>query len=133
MPSEINKVAVIGTGVIGTGWIIRMLAHNKKVTAFDLNGSISRKVNGGNLKTFTTKNSAFDCSPFQHHFKDIKSPYATSVEVGKDQDNQAWGGTCCNYGKVGWTYIWQKAGGYCTFSTYITDTEMVYDEVKWSD
>ena len=37
MPSEINKVAVIGTGVIGTGWIIRMLAHNKKVTAFDLN------------------------------------------------------------------------------------------------
>ena len=28
---------MIGTGVIGTGWIIRMLAHNKKVTAFDLN------------------------------------------------------------------------------------------------
>ena len=42
-------------------------------------------------------------------------------------------GTCCNYGKVGWTYIWEKAGGYCTFSTYITDTELVYDEVKWSD
>ena len=37
MPSKINKIAVIGTGVIGTGWIIRMLAHNKKVTAFDLN------------------------------------------------------------------------------------------------
>jgi len=37
MSSKINKVAVIGTGVIGTGWIIRMLAHNKKVTAFDLN------------------------------------------------------------------------------------------------
>ena len=37
MPSTINKIAVIGTGVIGTGWIIRMLAHNKKVTAFDLN------------------------------------------------------------------------------------------------
>ena len=106
---------------------------NVLVTAFDLNGSISRKVNGGNLQTFTTKNSAFNCSPFQHHFKDIKSPYATSVEVGKDQDNQAWGGTCCNYGKVGWTYIWEKAGGYCTFSTYITDTELVYDEVKWSD
>ena len=27
---------MIGTGVIGTGWIIRMLAYNKKVTAFDL-------------------------------------------------------------------------------------------------
>jgi carnitine 3-dehydrogenase len=37
MPSRINKIAVIGTGVIGTGWIIRMLAHNKKVSAFDLN------------------------------------------------------------------------------------------------
>jgi|TARA_B100001540_G_C15307111_1_gene417545 prepilin-type N-terminal cleavage/methylation domain-containing protein len=103
------------------------------VTAFDINGSISRKVNGGNLKTFTTKGSAFDCSPYQHHFKGIKSPFATSVQTGKDQDNQAWGGTCCNYGKVGWTYIWQKAGGYCTFSTYITDTELIYDEVKWSD
>jgi carnitine 3-dehydrogenase len=42
MPSKINKIAVIGTGVIGTGWIIRMLAHNKKVTAFDLNSK--RKV-----------------------------------------------------------------------------------------
>ena len=37
MSSKINKVAVIGTGVIGTGWVVRMLAHNKKVTAFDLN------------------------------------------------------------------------------------------------
>ena len=31
----IKKIAVIGTGVIGTGWIIRCLAHNKKVVAFD--------------------------------------------------------------------------------------------------
>mgnify|MGYP001328707176 FL=1 len=37
MPSRINKIAVIGTGVIGAGWIIRMLAHNKKVIAYDLN------------------------------------------------------------------------------------------------
>jgi carnitine 3-dehydrogenase len=37
MSTKINKIAVIGTGVIGAGWIIRMLAHNKKVTAFDLN------------------------------------------------------------------------------------------------
>jgi len=33
--SPIKKVAVIGTGVIGTGWIIRCLAHNKIVYAFD--------------------------------------------------------------------------------------------------
>ena len=35
MSSSINKVTVIGTGVIGAGWIIRCLAHNKKVVAFD--------------------------------------------------------------------------------------------------
>ena len=33
--STIKRVAVIGTGVIGTGWIIRCLAHNKIVYAFD--------------------------------------------------------------------------------------------------
>ena len=33
--STIKKVAVIGTGVIGAGWIIRCLAHNKIVYAFD--------------------------------------------------------------------------------------------------
>ena len=26
-----KNVAVIGTGVIGTGWVIRCLAHDKKV------------------------------------------------------------------------------------------------------
>ena len=35
MTNDIKKVAVIGTGVIGTGWIIRCLAHNKKVIAYD--------------------------------------------------------------------------------------------------
>ncbi len=33
--TKIHKVAVIGTGVIGTGWIIRCLAHNKIVYAYD--------------------------------------------------------------------------------------------------
>ena len=33
--SSIKKVAIIGTGVIGVGWIIRCLAHNKIVYAFD--------------------------------------------------------------------------------------------------
>ena len=32
---KIQKVAIIGTGVIGAGWIIRCLAHNKIVYAFD--------------------------------------------------------------------------------------------------
>ena len=33
--SQIKKIVVIGTGVIGAGWIIRCLAHNKIVHAFD--------------------------------------------------------------------------------------------------
>ena len=33
--SQIKSIAVIGTGVIGTGWIIRFLAHNKIVHAYD--------------------------------------------------------------------------------------------------
>ena len=37
MESKINKIAVIGTGVIGTGWIIRFLVHDKKVIAYDIN------------------------------------------------------------------------------------------------
>ena len=33
--SKIKKIAIIGTGVIGAGWIIRCLAHDKIVYAFD--------------------------------------------------------------------------------------------------
>ncbi len=35
MRSSINKIAVIGTGVIGTGWIIRFLFNKKKIKIFD--------------------------------------------------------------------------------------------------
>ena len=41
----IKKISVIGTGVIGTGWIIRCLAHNKKVVAFDKNIKSEKKLN----------------------------------------------------------------------------------------
>ena len=103
------------------------------VTEYDLNGSINKKVNGGGTQNFTKKSSAFSCPSFQHHFNDIKSPYADSTAKAKQQDQQSWGGKCCNYGKEGRTYIWEKAGGYCTFSTYVNSTKLVYDEVKWSD
>ena len=102
------------------------------VIEHELNGSINKKVNGGAIQNFTKKSSAFSCPTFQHHFKDIKTPYADSTAKSKDQDNQAWGGTCCNYGKEGRTYIWEKTGGYCTFSTYIDSNTLIYDEVKWS-
>ena len=40
----IKKIAVIGTGVIGTGWIIRCLVHNKKVIAFDKDLKLEKKL-----------------------------------------------------------------------------------------
>ena len=40
----IKKIAVIGTGVIGTGWIVRFLAHNKKIIAYDKNLSLEKKL-----------------------------------------------------------------------------------------
>ena len=40
----IKKIAVIGTGVIGSGWIIRFLAHNKKVIAYDKDIKLKKKI-----------------------------------------------------------------------------------------
>ena len=40
----IKKIAVIGTGVIGSGWIIRFLAHNKKVIAYDKDKKLKNKI-----------------------------------------------------------------------------------------
>ena len=42
--SNIKIVAVIGTGVIGTGWIIRCLAHNKIVHAFDRDNKLKKNL-----------------------------------------------------------------------------------------
>ena len=42
----IKKIAVIGTGVIGTGWIIRFLAHDKKVIAYDKNSGKPKTFEG---------------------------------------------------------------------------------------
>ena len=36
MTGKINNVAVIGTGVIGTGWIIRFLTNKKRVWVYDV-------------------------------------------------------------------------------------------------
>ena len=44
MSNNIRKVSVIGTGVIGAGWIIRAIAHNKKVTAFDKDRKQEKKL-----------------------------------------------------------------------------------------
>ena len=33
MPSPIDKIAIIGTGVIGSGWTLRLLAKKKEINA----------------------------------------------------------------------------------------------------
>ena len=35
MSTTIKKIAIIGAGVIGTGWTLRFIAHNKEVYVFD--------------------------------------------------------------------------------------------------
>ena len=40
----IKKIAVIGAGVIGVGWIIRYLAHNKKVIVYDKDTKLKKKL-----------------------------------------------------------------------------------------
>ena len=42
--SNIKKVAVVGTGVIGAGWIIRFLAHDKIVYAYDKDKKLEKKL-----------------------------------------------------------------------------------------
>jgi carnitine 3-dehydrogenase len=42
--ASIKNITVIGTGVIGAGWIIRALAHNKKVIAFDKDLKLKKKL-----------------------------------------------------------------------------------------
>ena len=44
MTSKIKNVSVIGTGVIGAGWIIRCLAHNKNVVAYDKDLGLKKKL-----------------------------------------------------------------------------------------
>ena len=40
----IKKIAVIGCGVIGKGWIIRFLAHNKNVIAYDPDKNLEKEI-----------------------------------------------------------------------------------------
>ena len=94
--SNINNVTVLGTGVIGTGWIIRCLAHNKKVIAYDKDLKLNKrlvveikrtwpyvkklfnkkKINLNNLKFFSSLESAVkdadliqECAPENYKLK----------------------------------------------------------------
>ena len=81
--STIKKVAVIGTGVIGAGWIIRCLAHNKIVYAFDKDLTLKKKLLAEIKRTWPYVKKLFNKKKL--NFKNFK--YFTSIqETLKDAD-----------------------------------------------
>jgi len=81
--SNIKKVAVIGTGVIGAGWIIRCLAHNKIVYAFDKDLRLKNKLLAEIKRTWPYVKKLFKKKKI--NFKNFK--YYTSIEETlKDAD-----------------------------------------------
>ena len=79
----IKKIAVIGTGVIGAGWIIRFLAHNKKVIAYDKDLRLKNKIITEIKKTWPYVKKLFN----KKKLKLKNFSYVTSLkEAIKDAD-----------------------------------------------
>ena len=74
--TKINKVAVIGTGVIGTGWIIRCLAHNKTVYAYDKDLKLKKNLIAEIKRTWPYVKKLFNKKSL--NLKNFK--YFTSIE-----------------------------------------------------
>ena len=73
---NIKNVTVIGTGVIGAGWIIRCLAHNKKVVAFDKDLKLKKKLISEIRRTWPYVKNLFNKKKL--NLKNFK--YVTSIE-----------------------------------------------------
>ena len=74
--SSIKNVTVIGAGVIGAGWIIRSLAHNKKVVAFDKDLKLKKKIISEIKRTWPHVKKLFNKKNL--NLKNFK--YVTSIE-----------------------------------------------------
>ena len=74
--SQIKKVAVIGTGVIGAGWIIRFLAHNKIVYAYDKDIKLKKSLINEIKKTWPSVKKLFNKKTL--NLKNFR--YFTSIE-----------------------------------------------------
>ena len=72
----IKKVSVIGTGVIGAGWIVRYLAHNKKVTAYDKDIKLKKKLISEIKRTWPFVKKLFNKNKL--NLKNFK--FVTSIE-----------------------------------------------------
>jgi carnitine 3-dehydrogenase len=80
---KIKKVAVIGTGVIGAGWIIRCLAHNKIVHAYDKDIKLKKNLINEIKRTWPFVKKLFNKKTL--NLKNFK--YFTSIqEALKDAD-----------------------------------------------
>ena len=81
--TKINTVAVIGTGVIGTGWIIRCLVHNKVVHAYDKDPKLKKNLIAEIKRTWPYVKKLFNKKRL--NLKNFK--YLTSIkETLKDAD-----------------------------------------------
>ena len=79
----IKKIAVIGTGVIGTGWIVRCLAHSKKVIAYDQDLRLEKKLISEIKRAWPFIKKLFNKKKL--NIKNFK--YVTSIEEAvKDAD-----------------------------------------------
>ena len=65
MKNDIKNVAVVGTGVIGAGWIIRSLAHNKKVIAFDKDLKLKKRLVAEIKRTWPYVKKLFNKPPVE--------------------------------------------------------------------
>ena len=74
--TKINKVAVIGTGVIGVGWIIRCLVHNKIVYAYDKDLKLKKNLTAEIKRTWPYVKKLFNKKSL--NLKNFK--YFTSIE-----------------------------------------------------
>jgi carnitine 3-dehydrogenase len=81
--SQIKKIAVIGTGVIGAGWIIRCLAHDKIVNAYDKDSKLKKNLIAEIKRTWPSVKKLFNKKKL--NLKNFK--YFTSIEETlKDAD-----------------------------------------------
>ena len=74
--SQIKTIAVIGTGVIGTGWIIRFLAHNKIVHAYDKDIKLKKNLIAEIKRAWPYSKKLFNKKKL--NLKNVK--YFTSIE-----------------------------------------------------
>ena len=72
----IKKISVIGAGVVGAGWIIRCLAHNKKVVTFDKDIKSKKKLINEIKRAWPFVKKLFNKN--EPNFKNLK--YVSTIE-----------------------------------------------------